>query len=248
MDKDKPSKHHLRFFTEPSSIQGESFYSNDKELINQIKNVFRLKVGSKITVLDGSGAEYIVEIFSLGSTNIGGFVLSKKDPRGLSFKINLFCSILKGDRFEWILQKCTETGISGFYPVIYKNSIIKEISVNKKHRYEKILKEATEQSQRGKIPFLSDPISFQEARAIANNGYGIAAIQESDKNIFYFDKEIKSKKEINIFVGPEGDFSDIEKEAMRRSGIGSFSMGEGILRSETACILASGIIYQIMLK
>ncbi|MDD5731542.1 MAG: 16S rRNA (uracil(1498)-N(3))-methyltransferase [Patescibacteria group bacterium] len=238
-------KNHHRFLINPNNIQSNLFESNDAGLINQIKNVFRLNIGSQINVFDGLDSEFLVEISNIEKNLIQGKVLAKNKTIKRGFQVGLFCSPLKGDHFEIILEKCTELGISFFQPVIFDHSIIREIRPAKLVRYKKIIKEAAEQSGRLDLPEILEPISFREMIKEVRGKLNLVAAIGAGKNIL----DTKSKsKDVNILVGPEGDFSDSEIEFIKKEDFLFFNLGNNILRSETACILATGIILQNMLK
>jgi 16S rRNA (uracil1498-N3)-methyltransferase len=238
-------KSHYRFLVKPEEIKENLFESLNPSLINQIKNVFRLNTGSQVSIFDGIGNEYLVEISSLNKNIITGKVLDKKKELKNDFKIGLFCSLLKGDNFEAVLEKCTELGIDFFQPVIFDRSIIRELKPLKTERYKRITKEATEQSGRLKPPDILEPIKFSDAINKTRKDFNIVSAIGSGKNIL--DLRMKGKN-INIFIGPEGDFNENEIDIMKKEDFLFFNLGDNILRSETACILASGIVLQNMLK
>lgn len=239
-------KNQYRFFIDTSDMQGGSFVSQDKALANQLKNVLRLRSGANIVVLDGTGFEYLVQLRNLTKDRVEAVVVSKERKDSGSPKISLFCSALKGDHFEMVLEKCTELGVTDFFLVAFDNSIIKDVGESKMMRYNKIVKEASEQSGRTSLPVVHAPITFNKVMGAVGGENNLAADILSDKNILQVAS--KNMKSANIFIGPEGDFSDEEKSIMRRHGFVFFNLGQNILRSETACIISSGIISQIMLK
>lgn len=245
MPDNKLAKHHHRFFVEPKNIQGDIFISEDRELINQVKNVFRLKAGSEMSILDNTGYKYIIKITNL-TNNITGKIVNKYKQDLSMGHINLFCSILKGSNFELVLQKCTEIGITEITPVIFQNSLIKKID-GKLNRWEKITKEAAEQSMRFYLPKINDLVKFKEAIKKAEPGLNFVADQKSEANLLEYTPKIEKCKMINIFVGPEGDFLEKERKAMEEAGFLLYNLGQNTLRSETACIVSAGIIRQIMI-
>lgn len=237
-------KNHYRFLIKSENIKDSFFESKDRAIINQIKNVFRLNIGSQISIFNGLGSEYIIEIINLEKDLVQGKVLSKNKAVKNKFKISLFCSLLKGDNFEIILEKCTELGVSFFQPVVFDHSIIREIKLNKLERYKKIIRESIEQSGRSDLPEIFTPISFAESIKKTKNNLNLVSAIGVDKNIL----DVKFKnKDINIFIGPEGDFSEREIEIMGKEGFLFFNLGDNILRSETAAIASCGIIAQFML-
>jgi 16S rRNA (uracil1498-N3)-methyltransferase len=163
-------------------------------------------------------------------------------------EINLYQSLLKKDKLEWLCQKVTEIGVKRIIPVISENCVVKELNINKSGRYKKIIEEATIQSG-GKIPpKFESVITFEGA---------IKNIHPRDLNIICHEQEIdnnlidvlqrNSGKTINLFIGPEGGFSQFELDLARQHSLLTVSLGKKILRAETAAIVACGTIAQISL-
>src|SRR3989344_7120056 len=149
-----------RFFIDPDAIRGREFILGDKDTINQIKKVLRLRAGDKIIFLDGSGKEYEAVIKEFGNSVIRGDIEEISDNKNEpELKITLCQSLCKKDKFEWVLEKGTEAGISAFLPIISERT--EKLGFNRE-RAEKILREAAEQSERGVIPKLLDMQKFNE--------------------------------------------------------------------------------------
>ncbi len=238
---------HYRFFVSPNSIKDKKFISSDKSLINQIKNVFRLKNKNTVSILDNSGFEYEVKLKEIGRELIEGVVVNRKlNNNELNIKIDLYCSLLKRDNFELVLQKCTELGINSFNPVIFDNTIVKRSE--KKNRWDKIIKEASEQSMRGRLPALRKPMEFREILEKVENKFNLVADEKSFNRIADREKRVKNFKSINVFIGSEGGFSNNERDFMKKNGFLFFNLGKTILRSETAAILGVGILVEFMVK
>src|SRR3989344_4831830 len=149
-----------RFFIGPEAIRGNEVVLEDKNLVNQIKKVLRLKIGDGVLFLDNSGKEYKSAIKQLSDSEIRFEVIevleNKNEPE---LKIVLCQSLCKKDKFEWVLEKGTEAGISALAPIITERT--EKLGLNRE-RAEKILKEAAEQSERGVIPKLLDMQKFNE--------------------------------------------------------------------------------------
>lgn len=207
-----------------------------RELINQIKNVFRLKEGSEILLGDGKANEALAKIVSLQKDLLEAEI-TKITPNERELEIYgiLYCSVLKKDNFELVAQKATEIGVKEIVPVLAKNTV--KLSLNLK-RLEKIIKEAAEQSGRGVLPVLSKPISF--AGALKHS-------EGNDLNFFFRPSGIplrevkKAGSRLGIFIGPEGGWADEETEAAakERDNFVMVSLGNLILRAETAAIVAT---------
>jgi len=235
-------EHHYRFFVHPENIIGNSFVNENKDLINQIKNVFRLKKGDMIIVLDNSGYEYQVEIRELNKNNISGSVIKKEFKKTKKKnRIELYTPLLKGKNFDLILEKCTEMGVDTFCPVLYQNSVVKSSEI--KDRWKSIVREASEQCGRSVLPQIKEPEDLNNIFDAVKKDVNIVAGCSSDLNIG--DIEFSESKKINIFVGPEGGFSKKELGQMQECGFIFCSLNENTLRAETACIVALGFLVNI---
>ena len=213
--------------------------------VHQIRNVLRLGAGDRITVLDNSGCQYDVEIRKVDSTRVEGRVIAKSpaeaEPRT---KIVLYQALLKASNFEFVLQKCTEIGISSFVPLICERCVAGALDSKRLGRWSSIITEAAEQSRRGKLPALQSPMNFTEACKSASR---ISLLPwEGEKlrgigDVLRSHQKPRNDSAISIFVGPEGGFSTHEVEFARSCGIVPVSLGHRILRAETAALVAATI-------
>jgi 16S rRNA (uracil1498-N3)-methyltransferase len=156
-----------RFFVDSGAIHGRDVLLEDGELAHQIGTVLRLRPGEKITLLDNSGWQHIVALHTVERGRVAGTVERKElaggEPRT---KLTLYVALMRPERFEWVLQKGTELGVSSFVPLICERSTIAdadELSVNKLERWNRILREAAEQSRRGKLPRLAPALFLPAA-------------------------------------------------------------------------------------
>jgi len=212
----------------------------------QISRVLRMKPGNHLVVLDNTGYEYEVELSRVNNHIVIGNILNKQlsinEPR---FSWTLFASPLKRENFEWLLQKCTEIGISRFIPTISSRSVINKQEWSQKIiRWNKIIQEASEQSTRGRLPILDPPLNFYDALKLAQT-HNLACIPwEGEKNFTLHQFLSSNSGQLTsgngaIMIGPEGGFSEDEISSAKTYGIHSVSLGKRILRSETAAIFAS---------
>jgi 16S rRNA (uracil1498-N3)-methyltransferase len=234
-----------RFFVSPASISGDRV-TFDAAQAHQLRNVLRLRPGAQVIVLDNSGTEYEVVLTALKHDTALGQVcarhLSKAEPRA---SLTLYQSPIKGDRFEWVLQKGTELGVSAFVPLICQRTILRDpLRLGKKGpRWERIVQEAAEQSHRARLPRLLPPLPFPDAcresaretglRVLLHagaSGAGLAALLSPNAD------------RMALLVGPEGGFSPEEISLAQACGIQPVSLGPRILRAETAGIAASVIV------
>ncbi|KKP38860.1 MAG: hypothetical protein UR28_C0012G0039 [Candidatus Peregrinibacteria bacterium GW2011_GWF2_33_10] len=239
-----------RFFLPSECFQKDKVLIMEKELCHQMVNVLRLKIGENVVLLDNQGFEYESEIKSLNK-NLVQFdvLLKKKNGNEAKYDVFLYQAITKKlETFELIAQKATELGVKGIFPLVTERTL--RDFLPKKDRLEKIMKEASEQSERGFIPLLFDPIKFEDAVEKVSKDKNVL-------NLFCYERENSPltpqplshslKREgqgenfgINIFIGPEGGFSDKEVNLVKSCSekFQIISLGKRILRTETAAIVA----------
>ena len=151
----------LNRFISDFDLEGQDLSVFDKDILNQVKNVLRLKSGQQILLADGKANEALAEIIEFGGDFFRVKLLQKESNSNESArKVILYCSILKRENFELVAQKATEVGVAEIVPLICERTI--KIGF-KKERLVKIIKEAAEQSGRGILPVLYEPISFSQA-------------------------------------------------------------------------------------
>ncbi len=238
----------FRFFIEEKIEKDQSeIIISDTHQAYKISRVLRKKTGDNIIVLDNSGFEFFCEIKQAAKKLILLKILkNKKNSNEPKFSIALHQSIIKKDKMDFVFEKCTEIGVSSFCPIVSEHSV--KLSL-KEERMQKILKEAAEQSRRGKIPKLFKIEKFKTAVKNCNKEDINIIFHEKEKRNFLINFLINNKeiikngnKEINLFVGPEGGFSDEEIKIAKAAGFNIFSLGKRTLRAETAAIFSSSLI------
>src|SRR3989344_7176032 len=209
---------------------------NDSDLLNEWRHVLRFNTGSSIVLLDNSGFEYLTQFIELNFRKATFSVLEKRKNKFLPKKeIFLFQSLIKSDRFEWILEKGTELGISHFRPIITHRSVAKKINIA---RPRKIVRESAEQSGRGILPALYEPMSFEEILSVYKFPYIV--FDPSGKP--WTQKDFETTKALGVLIGPEGGWSEQELQLLRDKKIPIISLGIQILRAETAAIAVSSLL------
>ncbi|MFT5179887.1 MAG: 16S rRNA (uracil1498-N3)-methyltransferase [Candidatus Paceibacteria bacterium] len=223
-----------RFLIDQKLSNQDEITITEQAIIHQMRNVLRLRVGDPIIFLDGTGIEWHgrVKILIKNFSKISKEVMKKKSKSSKENlkKINLYSAMIKKDKYEWVLQKGTEIGVSRFIPVITKRT--EKVNLNIE-RAQKIVKEAVEQSERVDVPALSEPIDIK------------TAVAQCETDMLVFDKsgelfsvsQYKDSKEVNIFTGPEGGFDESEIEMFKEKGAKILSLGDCVLRAETAAII-----------
>ncbi|MCR4334424.1 MAG: 16S rRNA (uracil(1498)-N(3))-methyltransferase [Patescibacteria group bacterium] len=229
-----------RFFVEEKLNNKKEFETSNVEFIHQWKNVFRLKVGDKVILLDNSGFEFYGTISLLSKNKAIIFIDEIKEnikPKKLKeYEVHLYISLIKKNNFELVLEKGTELGVTCFIPIISDRSENKNFNME---RAQKIIKEASEQSERGFLPTLENVTNLNNQLL-------------SDKDISFFafhlfgekynSNNFMNKKKIGIIVGPEGGWTDRELDFFKTKKIPIISLGSQTLRSETASIAVSSLL------
>lgn len=145
--------------------------------------------------------------------------------------MTLFCSILKKENFEWVVQKATEIGVSVIVPVLTKRTVKTGLNFE---RLNKIAREATEQSGRGTVPKIRQVVDFTDAIKMRKD-FGQALILEQTST---GEPEIDQVGSVAILIGPEGGWEEDEISMALDDGWGAWSLGRTTLRAETAAIVA----------
>lgn len=228
----------------------------EDDLIKQIRSVLRLGSGDLIHVLDNFGNLFELEIQSVERDKVWATIKNHiPENKTRKFTVEVAQSLIKGQRFEWCLEKLTELGADRIVPIISERCVIKTDGTakeNRLHRWQSIAKEAAEQSERNTMPDIVAPQTLPEymqtAKNTANHGLQlICAERDQRQPLRSFlekiaaegkPKDIDSIEKISILVGPEGGFTDSELAHAKNQGWEPVSLGSRILRSDTASISA----------
>lgn len=229
------------FFTDKSNITDSLVYIEGKD-VNHIKNVLRMHVGEEISVGNGEDEdEYRCEITELGDDRITAKIMFvKKANVELPVKVSLYQGLPKSDKMEMIIQKCVELGVCEIIPVETKRAVVK-IDDKKKEsrvqRWQAIAEAAGKQSKRAIIPNIGQIVSFKKACESAKDKdvkmipYELCEGIDDTRKLF---KNLKNNQSVAVFIGPEGGFDETEIEYAVECGIVPVSLGQRILRTETA--------------
>ena len=229
-----------RFYIEEQLTEG-TLLKCPKDLAHQLVNVLRSKPGEEVILFDGSGYDFRSRIENINRKDcalriIDSFIPNREPKR----KLILFQPLIKKEKFEWVLQKGTEVGVSEFVPVLADHSIKRGFD---QARSQKIVREAAEQSGRAYIPQVRDPMVFERAIDYTlNRGYQafFASFEARPEERF---ATYPSKPQVALFIGPEGGWTSSEIDKAHKAGYLAISLGKLTLRSETASIVAA---YQLL--
>ena len=242
-----------RFYVSADQLAEKEVFISGGD-VNHIKNVLRLEVGDWIVACDGNGTDYVSRIQSICSDEVVASI-EKVQPTGteLPVRITLFQGMPKKDKLELIIQKAVELGACEIVPVMTKRTVVKlseEKKINKRlERWQSIAYAAAKQCDRGIIPTVHKPVSYEEALAMADQldynviPYELQTGMEEARKIV--DQACKQRS-LGIFIGPEGGFEPEEVERAMTRNIHPMTLGKHILRTETAGMaLLSILMFQM---
>lgn len=208
-----------------------------------ITKVLRMKIGEAVTVNDKSGMDYECEAAELGEQVLLNIVSKHKNETEPNLEIVLYQALPKSDKFDLIVQKAVELGVTKIVPMTTKFCIAKAdvVSFEKKlARYNKIAFEAAKQSGRGIIPIVENILNFEQAIQQGKNECSILYYEHGGERTNQIVKQDVSK--VNIYVGSEGGFSEQEVAYAKEQGIQLGTLGKLILRCETAPIVGVSLV------
>jgi 16S rRNA (uracil1498-N3)-methyltransferase len=215
-----------------------SFWMEDKGLLHQWTRVLRFEVGRELVLFNVNHEEKLYKIIEISKNAIRLEFITEMKPKLPATKLYLCFSLLKKDKNDWILQKATELGVSHFIPLLCDRTEKTGFSVE---RAEKIVIEAAEQCGRVDIPRLREPITPKKVvEELSENTEIFIAEQGSPHDLIV--KSEASQKGIAILIGPEGGWTDEEKQLFIDKNIKHLALSEFTLRAETAAITAAALL------
>jgi 16S rRNA (uracil1498-N3)-methyltransferase len=243
-----------RFFVPPDSFSGDKVRL-EGDLAHRLSRVLRLQSGDAVVLLDGGGLEYETRLEEVGPRCVTGAVLGRRpglpEPR---VRLVLCQSLVKGERFDWVLEKGTELGVAAFVPLLSQRSVMRPASgrSERPERWHRVVREAAEQCGRSVLPEILPTQSLEQALSTATDlrilpwegeeALGLAAaLREARPTL-----EAVKRPTIAVFIGSEGGFAADEAALARQAGAQVVSLGRRVLRSETAGVVAAAaVLYEM---
>ena len=236
-----------RFLIEPAWRNGDDIFIRGEEC-RHLAQVLRLRSGDPIVVIDGTGEEHAAELVSVGRDEALARRMATTVPDvEPHHEITLLQGIPKSDKMDYIIQKAVELGVSRIVPVRTAHVVGREPAdiTNRLIRWNRIAREAVKQSRRTRIPEVLPPMSLEAAADAYLGDLGILLYENERK------KDLKALLKwytmnryhrLSLLVGPEGGFSTAEAEYLAKCGFESVTLGNRILRTETASLAALAMI------
>ena len=226
------------------TVSVNDLISLDAKQAHHIFDVLRTTPKEKIRIITKNSGVFLGHV----ETKPNLVVDSKVDVSDENQSITLCCALIKQDKFEWMLQKACELGVSKIVPFVSKNTVVKldEKKAEKKlTRWNEILLAATKQCTRNTLVELEPVISLKDLSNYKSECNLVAYEKESDpsKHMAHYLKE--NPQTITVCIGPEGGFEESEIQILNEFGYANCSLGKNILRAETAaCYVLGAIEYQ----
>lgn len=211
------------------------FWIQDLRLINQWRKVLRYQAGQEIVLFDGIKHDRLYKIVEINDREAHLQHITDFERKVPKREIYLFFSLLKKDKNDWVLQKCTELGVSHFIPLLAERS---EKTGFDSERASKILIEAAEQCGRSDIPTVREPLLVQTVLNESKDKIQLFICEKSD-NLEIDNWKLTIGQPVGLLVGPEGGWSDSEKELFKKENLSHLNLHDFTLRAETACVTAT---------
>jgi 16S rRNA (uracil1498-N3)-methyltransferase len=237
-----------RFYAPPENFRDDEI-TLDFEQTKHLRDVLRLGEGANINIFDGEGKEFSCAVRTIGKRETVLEIIAAVNPRApeSSLDLTLAIALLKGEKFDLVLQKAVELGVTRFVPLQTRRADVrlkeaKEIE-KKLERWRKIIVEAAKQCGRAKLMQIENPQNFEkfiEKSSPPNSDYEIRVLF-SERGGGNF-SEIEAGEKFVAVVGSEGGWEDTEIEFARANGFRIVTLGGRILRAETAAISLAAIL------
>jgi 16S rRNA (uracil1498-N3)-methyltransferase len=244
-----------------------------KDLAHQVRDVLRLNTGEHLLLLDNSGDEILAVVATTSKTAVEVHLLERRPGKSEpAVRIILCQGLLKSARFEWILEKGTELGVSVFSPILCHRSMsgLEATGPTKIQRWQRIIQEAAEQSGRSRLPELLPIRPLNHAlQNIPPHAFAIMPWEEEHTLTLHDVLNTANRSTGNVgatlavarpsqtptphspitvilFIGPEGGLTAEEVSLAQRHGVQAVTLGSRILRAETAALAAvANVMYQL---
>lgn len=238
------------FFVTPKNFSATTALLTGDES-HHLQKVLRLKIGEQVRIFDGLGQDWLATIKEFNGKNVYLSLVERLEEVESPIKITLVQGLIKGERFEWAIQKAVELGVSIIQPLISQHTDIKPgkgLIDSRLERWERIVLEATKQSKRNVLTKICQPIEWSVLLNEQKNSPTIFFTELGGTSLSQAIGEIKKDflGSITLVVGSEGGWSEKEILEASQKGFYPATFGKRILRAETAAITAVGLVQHLL--
>ncbi len=242
-----------RFFVSDKDVREGSVVIRGDD-VHHIVTVLRMRSGDRFIAIDPGGREHTVEITLWSPRSVVGRIIETRRTRvepGL--QVTLLQGLPKSKKMDFIVQKGTELGVSRIVPVVTERTIVnleEKKADEKRERWQRIAREAAEQCRRTFSPVVGEVVTFEEALekyVFPGSELSLIPWEEEDcRSLKGFLRQGGRPSRVNLFIGPEGGFTQAEVDLAQEAGVIPVSLGPRILRAETASLAAiTMVLYEL---
>ena len=232
-----------RFYAPPASFS-HGVRKLDQDETRHLRDVLRMRGGESVHVFDGAGREYLCEVAQVGRRESIARLINEVSPAAPEspLELTLAAAVLKGDKFDWVVQKSVELGVSRRIPTITARCDVKlKDSSRRVERWRKIALEASKQCGRARLMLVDELLGFQEILDFNKSGDASVSLLFSERDGAPLSR-ISPSRDVTAFTGPEGGWEDSELATATERDIRIVTFGGRILRAETAAITVSALL------
>lgn len=237
------------FYVSPEDVEGDRLILRGEEAHHAV-HVWRCRIGDRVDAVDGMGTGYRVRVEGMEQGEVYGRIEEIwPEPGEPRFLLTLALALLKGQRWDWVVEKATEMGVRRIIPVQMARTVALPSGSGRADRWRRIARSAMKQCGRSRLPDVGPVLLWSDAMEqmrrmhlvlVAWEGCGACSL----RSVLPADRS--QMERVGVIVGPEGGYAQEELEAMRAAGFRFFSLGPRRLRAETAAILSVGtVLYEL---
>jgi len=232
-----------RFLVHPEDVRGQTFALTGSEA-RHAALVLRKKAGDTVELFDGKDLSFTGRIHSISPERVEGVILEKQsEARPSAFELTLYQALIKGPKWDWLVEKASEIGVSRLVPLVTARTVVKPVREAALERWKRIALAAAKQCGRPDVMKVTAAVHFDEAlNAVSPDGLTLIPWEkESAKSVREACRGWEGAS-ARIFIGPEGGWESNEVDRAVRHGAIAVTLGPILLRSETAGLVAATLV------
>jgi 16S rRNA (uracil1498-N3)-methyltransferase len=235
-----------RYFYSPER-EKEGYVILGQAESHHLEQVLRSKPGDELELCDEAGVCRRAEITTVGKPGVTCRLLGLLPDNEPSVRVTLAFGLLKGEKTEFVLQKATELGVSGFIPFSSGHSVMRltdKKAQDRLQRWQKIVRSAAGQCRRNRIPEVRQPCHWESLPPSFHSYHRVLFCWEGERmqSLGQLMQDVEAGSDILVITGPEGGFSHTEAGEAINCGAQAVTLGSRILRAETAALTAAALV------